>query len=419
MTSAPSQMRTQRTFTLDLLRAVPAGVLLTVVTTFAILIANQAFAAPDWAKGVLLAASPLGMLLGVSAVTFVRRSGLTVNQGGAVINAVECGGFLLAAASGWGDGPPVLWMFVLGLSVAMFCMSVSLPLVAQIYRSQYPDEKRGRLFSLAAMVRAGASIAGATVVGKFLAGDMNAYPVALVCFAVASLMVAACVLGMGKVEIQQAKRAKLLDAFRHVKDDKPFLKLLTSWMILGFGNLMAMAMFVEAVANPKYGYAYDADKVTSLTTVIPQVAFILFVYSWGRLFDRWNFYVLRAGINVVFIAGVIVYYCVGGWWGLCIGIALHGIARSGGNVAWSLWTTKFAEPDRVVDYMAVHTFATGIRGTLAPFVALAVAGQFSLATVGAISAGMMTIATLMIVPDIKLAHARRKSQMVVPPKVGS
>jgi len=114
-----------------------------------------------------------------------------------------------------------------------------------------------------------------------------------------------------------------------------------------------------------------------------------------------------------------MYYCVGSWWGLCVGIALHGVARSGGNLAWSLWTTKFATADRVADYMSVHTFTTGIRGVAAPFVALGVAGSFSLEMVGVVSAGLMTIASLMILPDVKLALARRKSHLVVPPRDGS
>lgn len=344
---------------------------------------------------------------------------MSVNQGVAVLSLIEACGFGIAAISGSVVGGWALGCFVVGLVVALFCASLAVPLMAQIYRSGYPDSKRGQLFSLSAMVRATAAIAVAWMLGHALAGDMSRYTLALGCFAVSALAAGGCVLAMPRSVIKQRSRAPLFEAFSHVREDKPFLKLLTSWMILGFGNLMAFAMFVEAVANPKYGYAFGADRVTLLTTTIPQIAFVLFVFAWGRLFDRWNFFFLRFCINVVFIMGVIIYYCVGSWWGLCVGIALHGVARSGGNVAWSLWTTKFATADRVADYMSVHTFATGLRGVVAPFAALWVAGSFSLGMVGVVSAVLMTVATLMILPDVKLAYAERKSQMMVPPKDGS
>ncbi len=415
MSSVDPSPHYRHTFRLDLLRAIPSGAILTVGTTFAILFANQIFAAPDWAKGLLLAASPMGMLAGVSAVTMVRRTGVSMNQGVAALNLIGACGFGIAALSGSVDGGWAMGCFVGGLVLAMFCASLAVPLMAQIYRSGYPDSKRGQLFSLSAMVRSSAAIAVAWILGQALAGDMSRYTLALGCFAVSALVDGGCVLAMPRSVIKKRSRAPLFEAFSHVREDKPFLKLLTSWMILGFGNLMAFAMFVEAVANPKYGYAFDADRVTLLTTTIPQVALVLFVFAWGRLFDKWNFYFLRLCINVVFIAGIIFYYCVGSWWGLCVGIALHGVARSGGNVAWSLWTTKFATADRVADYMSVHTFATGLRGVVAPFVALGVAGSFSLEAVGVVSAGLMTIASLMILPDVKLAYAARKSQMMVPP----
>lgn len=407
------------TFRLDLLRAIPSGALLTVGTTFAILFANQIFAAPDWAKGLLLASSSVGMLAGIWAVTMVRRTGISMNQGVALLSLVEVCGFGVAALSGAVDGGWAMGCFVFGVSLAMFCTSLAVPLMAQIYRSGYPDSKRGQLFSLSAMVRSAAAIAVAWMLGEALAGDMSRYTLALGLFAASALVNGWCVLAMPRSMIQRRSRAPLFEAFSHVREDKPFMKLLSSWMILGFGNLMAFAMFVEAVANPKYGYAFNADRVTLLTTTIPQVALVVCVFAWGRLFDRWNFYLLRLCINVVFIAGVIMYYCVGSWWGLCVGIALHGVARSGGNIAWSLWTTKFASADRVADYMSVHTFATGIRGVVAPFVALGVAGSFSLEMVGLASASLMTIASVMILPDVKLALARRKSHLVVPPRDGS
>ncbi|NDF01570.1 MAG: hypothetical protein EB034_25395, partial [Verrucomicrobia bacterium] len=50
---------------------------------------------------------------------------------------------------------------------------------------------------------------------------------------------------------------------------------------------------------------------------------------------------------------------------MALGAVIFGVSNAGGDVAWSLWVTKFAPPERVADYMSVHTFFTGVRGVAA------------------------------------------------------
>jgi len=90
-----------------------------------------------------------------------------------------------------------------------------------------------------------------------------------------------------------------------------------------------------------------------------------------------------------------------GLWALYIGIGLHGVAKAGGNVAWSLWVTKFASADNVAEYMSVHTFLTGCRGVIAPFIAFPLAASIGPAWVGAIGAFLIFVATAMLIPDLK------------------
>jgi hypothetical protein len=70
-------------------------------------------------------------------------------------------------------------------------------------------------------------------------------------------------------------------------------------------------------------------------------------------------------------------------------------------VAWNLWVTKFAPPDRVADYMSVHTFFTGTRGLVAPLVAFHVVSNFSIAGLGSVSAGLILFASLVLMREIK------------------
>ena len=85
--------------------------------------------------------------------------------------------------------------------------------------------------------------------------------------------------------------------------------------------------------------------------------------------------------------------------GLCIAAALFGIGNSGGEVAWSLWVTKFAPAKHVADYMSVHVFFNGIRVFLAPFLGFWLLGFVSAASLSLFSAGIIIASSLALLSD--------------------
>ena len=82
--------------------------------------------------------------------------------------------------------------------------------------------------------------------------------------------------------------------------------------------------------------------------------------------------------------------------GLAISALIFGFSTSGGDVAWTLWVTKFAAPERVPDYMAVHTFFTGIRGLLAPITAFSLLGIMPIQTLSLVSSALILMATILL-----------------------
>ena len=87
--------------------------------------------------------------------------------------------------------------------------------------------------------------------------------------------------------------------------------------------------------------------------------------------------------------------------GLVLGAVVYGVSTAGGDVAWSLWTTKVAPPDRVADYMAVHTFLTGVRGVLAPMAAFWAVERLPPSQMGWAAALMIVAAAALLLPEIR------------------
>ncbi len=390
----------RRTFVVDSVRAVPAGVIETVSTTFSILLADRVFGAGIWSKASLVAIPSMGLLLSLFVVQAVRRSGVSVNASLAVIFSMAAVGFGIASFAG-----DDFEIYMLGMTLGLIGVTLNVPLFSQIYRRHYPDESRGRLFSITAFVRKVFAIAAALLFGWMLTVSLDYFPWLLRVYAVACLIMAALVLAIERVTLSPSNSVRLFDAFRHTTEDVAFRKLLISWMILGMGNLLCFSLFVEYVTNEDYGFNLSESHVSVITTVIPEALFLLFILIWGRLFDRMNFYVLRCLINVIFAVGILFYFLGDDLWALYIGIGLHGVARAGGNVAWSLWVTKFAKEENVAEYMSVHTFLTGCRGVIAPFIAFRMASTVGPMWVGFIGSGMIFVATAMLGPAI-MSHRR-------------
>ncbi|MGJ8672371.1 MFS transporter [Rubritalea sp.] len=386
----------KRTFSLDLLRAIPMGISETVASTFAMFVAVALLDVGSLSKSAIIGGPALGMLLSMFSVALVRRIGLSANVAAAIGWTGAALGYGCIALSPQHDQ-----LFVVCIVFATLSHTVVLPLQAQIYRQHYSDRVRGRLFSTVGMIRSAAAAGFGFFAGAWLLRQGADYAPLFWVFCAANLLQAAFTLGMDRVYLRKSQKLSLLSAFAHLKEDKVFRKLISSWMVLGFGNLLCMALFVEYITNPEYGFGYGAENVSLITTTVPMSIFIVSIVIWGAIYDKMEFYRLRVLVNVFFFAGLLVYFLVPSFLGLCIGMALHGVGKSGGTVLWSLWTTRFAPADRVSEYMSVHTFFTGVRGMIAAFLAFSMARSLGPGTVAIIGASCILIASLMLLPELK------------------
>ena len=404
--------RTAQTYRYERWRALAAGIIESAGGTFLLLIAVRWFHAGAVAKALIAGGGSFGLMLGPWLVSRVEAAGWPVAKAASRIAGVGAGGFVLMALVPW------LPVFVLGAMVTMAASSAAVPLMTQIYQENYPERKRGKLFSRTFMIRIATAAVFSELAGRFLTGNLHAFRWLLAGFAGAFVLAAFCLNRMPSRALTASGGTHPFRALRFVRDDALFRRTLVMWMFMDFANLMIIPLRVEYLANPKYGVTWNGAALTVaqialLVGVIPNLARLGMSPVWGWLFDRMNFFVLRIVLNTGFALGMLSFF--GGqqliW--LVTGAIIYGISNAGGDVAWSLWVTKFAPPERVADYMSVHTFFTGLRGVLAPVVAFQLVAHWSLASISWLGAGMIVFATLLLIPEVKFGKGARPGTILI------
>ncbi len=399
--------KTRLTYRCEKFRALGSGILETAGSTFLLLIAVRWFHAGTFDKALVAAGGSVGLLLTPLAVSWVAATGCKATQAAAWFSVAGSLAFLMMASF------PRLPVFVAGSVLAMTAASAMIPLVTQMYQENYPETLRGRLFSRTIVIRIAMAALFSEIAGRILAAGIEHYRYLLLIFGAAFLLSSLCLSRCPSQALSSVGGGHPLRSWRCVRQDRLFCYTLACWMLMGFANLMMYPLRVEYLANPKYGLALPVEAVALYAGVIPNIARLLLSPVWGWLFDRMNFFVLRVVLNMGFAIGIMAFFLSSSQTGLLIGAIVFGISNAGGDVAWSLWVTKFATPDKVADYMAVHTFCTGVRGVLAPMVAFQGLAYVSFSTLGWISAGMIFVASLMLLPEIKSSPARKPATALI------
>jgi MFS family permease len=405
-----TQDRRQITYRYERWRALSSGILETASGTFLLLIAVRGFAAGPLPKALVASGGSFGLLLSPLVVFFVTRWGWPAAQAAARLLWVGSASLAVAALV------PRLPVYVPAAIIGAAASACVIPLTIQMYQENYPDRERGRLFSRAFMIRIATAALFSKLAGDFLSRHFEGFPWLLLIFAVALAAGGFCLHRCPSRPLAPSGGAHPLHALRYARDDRLFRQTLICWMLMGFANLMMLPLRIEYLANPA---RYDSKlnltvgMIALFTGVIPNAARLVLSPIWGWLFDRMNFFALRMTLNTGFALGTLAFFTSDSLPGLWLAAVIYGVSAAGGDVAWSLWVTKFAPPERVADYMSVHTFLTGARGVLAPVVAFAVVAHLPMATLALISVGLIVAATLLLVPELKFGRRARPTSVLV------
>lgn len=398
----PSPDITARTYRAELWRAVAGGVIESAVSTFLLLIALDAFRAGPNAKALLAVGGAVGLMLTPVTVALVARLRLPAARAASWLAATGAVAYAAAALR------PTLGMLVGGSVIASTAGLALIPLLTQMYQENYPDRDRGRRFSTTMLVRIAVAAGFGWGGGRFLDGHLDRFPWLLGCFAAAYAVSAFCLTRVPSRPLTLEGGHHPWRAWRFVRDDRAFRITLISWMLMGIGNLMMLPLRVEYLGNPKYGLALSPAAITNLTSVVPNLSRFLMILVWGRLFDRMNFFVLRATLNAGFAVGILTFFTGTSMPSLVLAGIVLGVANAGGDVAWSLWVTKIAPPSRVADYMSIHTFLNGVRQLGAPFIAFHFIEHGSITGLGVFSGALIVASSLLLIPEMRGSRPARR-----------
>ena len=176
---------------------------------------------------------------------------------------------------------------------------------------------------------------------------------------------------------ENSRMQRIRDIIRIPVEDRLFVRVLTAWMILGFGVIMTFS-FKDRISCRQKGLNFSNEEIALVGVSVFFVFKVIGAVLFGKLFDRINFMRFRIFLNLFLLIAILVYFNSETFLGVSIGTGLAGLATGGANIAWNLWVTKLAPKGKVSEYMSVHMFLTGLRGASAPISRLPFGGSIGL-----------------------------------------
>ncbi len=383
------------TYRYDLWRGAFRGTLSIGATNVGLFVIIRHFNADETIKSLVAASPFIGMFLSVFLVHYLSRTGWKKSLCGALPTLLSAICLFLSAAA------DSVYGFAGFLIAGFICVNSMIPFLTSIYSDNYPEKRRGKLFSRPLILTVSSSIIFSYAAASIMDWNILHYREIFAFIGFCALGKAYAVFSMPSRPIEKDNQKNPLGNYKYIFKDPSFGWVLLSWFIMGFANLWTLPLRVEYIASSAYGIEGTALLVAALTTVVPEACRLLFTPFWARLFDRINFITLRMAINIFFATGVGLFFLTTNLWVIALGSAFIGMAFGGGSIAWGLWVTKYAPPGKAAAYMSVHVSLTGVRGTLGPPLGYWMLARVGPQNIGLISAGMMILATVMLIPEIK------------------
>ncbi len=152
------------------------------------------------------------------------------------------------------------------------------------------------------------------------------------------------------------------------RTDRSFRRYEIFFFVFGFANIMSVPLTqIHAVEQLDANY-FD---LAMINVILVHLLMALSMATWGKRLDRTDPYRMRGILNLVLSIDFIVLAVAPtiGW--VYVGRICRGVAMGGGTLLWMLGPLWFARDSRKEPvYTGIHTVLTGLRWSVAPFVAV-------------------------------------------------
>ncbi|MCD6288027.1 MAG: MFS transporter [Candidatus Hydrogenedentes bacterium] len=379
----------RKTFPWDLVRGAASGAVSTVQMVFALLIAINYFHATDIQKSLIAGSIFGGLILSMPyeawSVVLLRK---TVR--GAVPLFAAAAGLTVAALA------PNAAVYTAGIVAYGLCAALAIPIMTGIYRDNYRGHVRGQVYGITLLVMVGVGLVAQSVGGGLLETDLGMYRPLFLGFAVLSVLSGIAVLGMPD-RIERVKPTiNPFASLSTVFENPMFAYMLSAWFLFGFANLALQPQRIEYVSQARYGFEMSPGMIVLIVGITTDLTRLLVIPVWARLFDRYHFVPIRIAMSSLLMIYAILYYNFQSVVTLVLGSISLGAALGGGALAWQLWVTKYAPPDQTARYMSVHTFFTGLRGSVGPAIGYICVEHLSIQTTSRLCALLVAISLAML-----------------------
>jgi hypothetical protein len=152
--------------------------------------------------------------------------------------------------------------------------------------------------------------------------------------------------------------------------DATFRRYMLAMSIFGAGHLMLTPLLVVCIDD-----VLGASEMVqvAITAALPILVMPVAIQPWARFLDRHHVVVYRSVHAWIAVGGAVllaIAILAGQSVLLWPGALLMGISLAAGSLGWSLGHNDFAPRGEETRYMALHVTLTGLRGLVAPPVAI-------------------------------------------------
>lgn len=322
---------------------------------------------------------------------------------------------------------PISGIGLLALTVLIFIARIAwtgvITIRTAVWRNNYPRANRALIAGKMAMIQSVVLAAAGLLIGEMMdiapASFRYLFPMlALAGFGGNAIYRKVRLRGQRRLQrAEQDGRANgetQLDPRRMLAllREDPFYARFMWWMsVFGLGNLMIGPPQV-LILNDQFHTSYLEGIL--VTTVIPLAVMPLAIPAWSRLLSRSHVITFRSIHGWTFVLAALAIWLATLFHSMELMYAssiIMGTGFAGGSLAWNLGHHDFAPAHRDSEYMALHVTLNGLRGAIAPF--LAVALYAGMAAVGW-GAWFFFVCFLINLAGLWGFHSMRKS---IPPRI--